>query len=161
MATYTPNNRLLQTEGFSEFEEQLLLLAQGMKADTVARNTMAKAAKEAMQVVYDTAVQMAPYDSSNPGPIHLRDTIRLDSRIPTDKDRMSQYVEPTDAVIAVVSAKKSAVSLAQEFGTSRISAQPFLRPALDKNAETVVTTFGSKLGSVIEDYAAKLNRRRK
>ena len=149
-------------EGIQEFEEQIAKLAQMHKADAVIRATFAKAIRNALAPTAEMSKAIAPYDELfNTSGIHLRDTIRLDSRIPTDKDRMSQYVEPTDAVIAVVSAKKSAVSLAQEFGTSRIDAHPFLRPALDKNAETVVTTFGSKLGSVIEDYAAKLNRRRK
>lgn len=158
---YTPNIRMFQTEGFEEFENQLMLLAQGMKADAVARNTMVKAAKEAMEPVFNTAIQMAPYDEKNKGPVHLRDTIRLDARIPTEKDRMSKYIEPTDAVVAIVSAKKSSVSLAQEFGNARTPMHPFLRPALDTNAQNVVNALGQKLGSFIEDYAAKLNRRRK
>ena len=158
---YTPNNRGFRTEGFEELDAQLKALAQGMRADAVARNTMAKAAKEAMQIVYNEVAEKAPYDEKNNGPIHLRDTVRLDARIPTEKDKMSYYVNDTDSVIAVVSVKKSAVSLSQEFGNARTPMRPFLRPALDYNAEDVVTSFGQKLGAFIQDYAAKLNRRRK
>lgn len=158
---YVPNNRGFQLEGFAEFEQQLLQLGQIGRADLVARNTMVKAAKRAMEPVYQRVEQTAPYDEKNTGPIHLRDTVRLDARIPNDRDRMSKYAEDTDAVIAVVSVKKSAVSLAQEFGTSKLNPQPFLRPALDNLSQEVTRKLGNELGSFITDYAKKLNRKRK
>lgn len=158
---YVPNNRGFQLEGFAEFEQQLLQLSQIGRADLVARNTMVKAAKRAMEPVYQRVEQTAPYDETNTGPIHLRDSVRLDARIPNDRDRMSKYAEDTDAVIAVVSVKKSAVSLAQEFGTSKLNPQPFLRPALDNLSQEVTRKLGNELGSFITDYAKKLNRKRK
>jgi HK97 gp10 family phage protein len=91
----------------------------------------------------------------------MRDTIRLDSRIPSAKDKMSEYVNDTDAVIAVVSVKKSAVSLANEFGTSKMAARPFLRPALQENADAVLTELKSQLAVRIPEYAKKLARRKK
>ena len=158
---YVPNNRGFQLEGFAEFEQQLLQLAEIGRADLIARNTMVKAAKRAMEPVYQRVEQTAPYDETNTGPIHLRDSVRLDARIPNDRDRMSKYAEDTDAVIAVVSVKKSAVSLAQEFGTSKLNPQPFLRPALDNLSQEVTRKLGNELGSFITDYAKKLNRKRK
>jgi hypothetical protein len=91
----------------------------------------------------------------------MRDTIRLDARIPNEKDKRSEYVNETDAAIAVVSVKKSAVSLAQEFGTSKIPARPFLRISLQQDSGTVLDALKSQLGSRIPDYAAKLARRKK
>ena len=158
---YVPNNRGFQLEGFAEFEQQLLQLAEIGRTDLIARNTMVKAAKRAMEPVYQRVEQTAPYDETNTGPIHLRDSVRLDARIPNDRDRMSKYAEDTDAVIAVVSVKKSAVSLAQEFGTSKLNPQPFLRPALDNLSQEVTRKLGNELGSFITDYAKKLNRKRK
>lgn len=158
---YVPNNRGFQLEGFAEFEQQLLQMAEIGRADLIARNTMVKAAKRAMEPVYQRVEQTAPYDETNTGPIHLRDSVRLDARIPNDRDRMSKYAEDTDAVIAVVSVKKSAVSLAQEFGTSKLNPQPFLRPALDNLSQEVTRKLGNELGSFITDYAKKLNRKRK
>ena len=158
---YVPNERNIKLEGFAELEQQLLQLAQIGRADLVARNTMVKAAKRAMEPVYYRVEQTAPYDEKNTGPIHLRDTVRLDARIPNGRDRQSKYVNETDAVIAVVSVKKSAVSLAQEFGTSKLNAQPFLRPAIDNLADEVIRKLGNELGSFITDYAKKLNRKRK
>lgn len=158
---YTPNPRTFRMEGFEELEQQLLQVGQMYRTDLVARQTLSKAANEAMMVVLYSAAMDAPYDSKSDGPIHLRNTIRLDSRIPTEADKRSEYVNDTDAVISVVSAKKSAVSLSQEFGNARTSPQPFLRPALDSNAERVISSLKDSLSRIIPEYVAKLNRRRK
>jgi HK97 gp10 family phage protein len=161
---YTPQSKSFQLEGFAEFEQQLKDMAEGFRGDLVARNTLVPAAKAAMQPVLDSAKSKAPVgdkprDSQNP--IHMRDTIRLDARIPSGKDRMSQYVNETDAAIAVVSVKKSAVSLANEFGTSKMPANPFLRPALQENSNVVLAELKSQLAVRITDYAKKLARRKK
>jgi HK97 gp10 family phage protein len=87
--------------------------------------------------------------------------VRLDARIPTKRDHQSIYVNPSDAAIAVVSVKRSAVSLAQEFGTKKIPAQPFLRRALEQNAETVVNNFRTSFAEYLMTYANKMERRRK
>jgi len=161
MADYAPNNRTFKLEGFSDFEAQLLALNNGIRSDLTARATMAKAAKSAMEPVYTQVVTTAPYDENYKGTIHMRETTRIDSRIPNKRDKAYGYVNETDAIIAVVSVKKSAVSLANEFGTSKMAAQPFLRRALDSNAENVLTILKSQLGAWIPAYAAKLSRRRK
>lgn len=159
---YIPNERGVKLEGFAEFEQQLRDLAQGYRADLVARNTLVKAARNAMLPVYQRVEQTAPYDESNTGPIHLRDTVKLDARIPHGRDKMSKYVNETDAAIAIVSVKKSAVSLAQEFGTSKMpNGHPFLRPALDSQVEIVLDALKSELAYIIPAYAKRLNRRKK
>lgn len=160
MSEYQPPNKSYRLEGFDEFEQQLLEMEKGFRADTIARATLAKAAGVAMQSVYAQVQATAPYDEKNLGPIHLRDTARLDYRIPTAKDRMSDYVTDTDAAIAVVSVKKSAVSLAQEFGTSKIPAQPFLRRALAELAPQVLEKLKYELSFVIPAYAKKLSKRK-
>ena len=55
--------------------------------------------------------------------------------------------------------KKSAVSLSQEFGNARTTAQPFLRISLESNIENVLTTLKSQLGQIIPDYWKSLHRR--
>lgn len=150
---------VFKLEGFAEFEQQLKDLADGYRHDLVARQTLVKAAKHAMEPVLLAAQVRAPYDEENTGPIHLRDTLRVDARIPNAKDKLSEYVNETDAAIAVVSAKKSAVSLSQEFGNARTAPQPFLRPALESNITTVLNNLKSELSSIIPLYAKKLRRR--
>jgi len=161
VADYTPNNRTIKLEGFAEFEDQLKAMAQGFRADILVRRTLALAANEAMKPVELAAKTLAAYDSKNTSGVHMRDTIRTDFRIPNERDKRSDHVNETDAAIAIVSVKRSAVSLANEFGTSKMSARPFLRPALDSNAETVLGVLKGKLAEIIPAYALKLSRRRK
>ena len=161
---YTPQSKSFELEGFVEFEQQLRDMAEGFRGDLVARNTLVPSAKAAMEVVFDSAKSRAPVGDKprdDKNPIHMRDTIRLDARIPSGKDRMSEYVNDSDAAIAVVSVKKSAVSLANEFGTSKMGANPFLRPALQENADAVLTELKSQLAVRIPDYAKKLARRKR
>jgi HK97 gp10 family phage protein len=158
---YTPNNRTIELEGFAEFEAQLIEMGKGFRADLVAQNTLAKAAGVAMEPVLETAKAMAHYNSKTTSVIHMRDTLRIDFRVPNAKDKQSHYVNETDAAIAIVSVKKSAVSLANEFGTRKMSAYPFLRPALDRNIGTVASILKEQLSFIIPAYALKLSRRRK
>ena len=154
------DNITIKTEGFAEFESQLQALANGYREDLVAKQTLVKAGRVAMQQVYDDMVARAPYDSlHNTSGIHLRDTGKIESRIPNAGDKMSEYVKESDATITVVSVKKSAVSLSQEFGNARTAAQPFLRISLESNIGNVLTTLKSQLGQIIPDYWKSLHRR--
>jgi HK97 gp10 family phage protein len=151
----------MKTEGFADLAQALHLLAELHKYDAVVRNVMIKAAKNAMQPVLDSAIYAAEYDESNTGMLHMRDTIRLDARVPRENDRKSMYVTPTDAVIAVVSVKKSAVSLANEFGTKKVPASPFLRPSLERNRQQVISNLKAELGALVDAYIQKLPRLKK
>jgi HK97 gp10 family phage protein len=151
---------IFKTEGFEELEQQLLDLANGFRGDLVMRNTVTKAVRVAMEPVLSSVIARAPYDEKNTGPIHLRDTARIDARIPTAGDRKSEYVSQTDAVIGVVSVKKSAVSLSQEFGNARTTAQPFLRVSLESNRDNIINTLKSELAVSIPAYAKKLAKRK-
>jgi hypothetical protein len=154
------DNITITTEGFAELETQLQALANGYRADLVAKQTLVKAGRVAMEPVLRDVIYRAPYDSiHNTSGIHLRDTARIDSRIPNAGDKMSEYVKETDSAITVVSVKKSAVSLSQEFGNARTDAQPFLRISLESNVENVLTTLKSQLGQIIPDYWKSLHRR--
>lgn len=152
--------QIFKAEGFEELEQQLLELAEGFRGDLVMRNTVTKAINAALQPVLSDVISRAPYDESNAGPIHLRDTARLHARIPTAGDRKSEYVSETDAVIGVVSVKKSAVSLSQEFGNARTAAQPFLRISLESNRDNIINTLKSELAVSIPAYAKKLAKRK-
>lgn len=153
----------VEFEGFNEFEEQLVQFADIERADLVVRNTLVKAAKIAMESVYADAVALAPYDinrvDTEEEKPHLKNTIRLDARIPNERDKMSEYVNETDIAIAVVSAKKSAVSLSQEFGNAKTRPKPFLRPALEKNIQSMLTALKSELSYILPAYAKKLEKK--
>ena len=154
---------IFRIEGLEELESKLSGLMALGKADAVARQTLVKAAKGAMEPVYNEVLTTVPIGTKprdERNPFHMKDTVSITARIPTENDRQSTMVNQTDAAIAIVSVKKSAVSLAQEFGTSKIPAQSFLRPALTKHRENIVTLFKADLGDYIREIAAKQARRK-
>ena len=155
------DNVTIKTEGFAEFEEQLLAMAEGYRSDLVARNTLTKAVKVAMEPVLQTAISLAHYGEKNYSGIHMRNTLKLEARIPNQSDNRSAFVKDSDAVIGIVSVKRSAVSLANEFGTAKMAARPFLIPALERNLTVILSKLKSELSWLIPAYAAKLNRKRK
>jgi len=151
-------------EGFKEFEAQIKQLAEGYRSDLVTRNTLVKAVKVALEPAYDNILTAPiPYhinrpSSDNDKP-HLRDTLRIDARIPNAKDQMSGYVNKTDAVIGVVSVKKSAVALSMEYGNARVKARPYLSTQFERSAESILNKLKSELSYIIPAYAKKLNKR--
>ena len=147
-----------KVEGFDDLEQAIRLLGELWREDKVARSIMVKAAENAMFPVLYDATQAAPIDLTSKGPIHMKYTIRLDGRVPNGNDKKSEYVQPGDAAIAVVSVKKSKVSLANEFGTAKMAAQPFMRPALESNKDRVVENVKNELGALIDLYIQKLPR---
>lgn len=161
---YVPVNKMWTVDGLEDLELQLSALMDMGRADKMANKTLVAAAKHAMEPVANQVQVTAPRGTKprdERNPIHMADTVRLAARIPTNADRKSILVNQSDAAIAVVSVKKSAVSLAQEFGTKKIAGHPFLRRALQDNAEQVVDIFKKDLQDLIANQMAKQSRRRK
>jgi len=146
-------------EGFADFEKQLKELANGYRADLVARNTLVKAVKESLTPAYESAYSKARLGPPNPYSIHMKETLRIDARVPNSKDRLSNFVNETDSVIGILSVKKSAVSLANEFGTAKMAAQPFLRSGFETAIKQVLDNLKSELSYLIPAYAQKLRKR--
>lgn len=146
-------------EGFAELEQQLKQLGDAYRADLVARNTLVKAVKEALVPAYNSAYAKAAFGPPNPYGIHMKETMRIDARVPNSKDKLSNFVNETDAVIGVVSVKKSAVSLANEFGTAKMAAQPFLKSGFESAIQEVLVNLKSELSYLIPAYAKKLQKK--
>ena len=51
--------------------------------------------------------------------------------------------------------KRSALAVQREFGTVRMAARPYLRPAMENNRTAVVDEFGRQLKIVLEKYRSK------
>jgi len=158
---------IVKTEGFEDIEQALSDLADGFRVDGVARtdlimrNTVTKAAKRAMEPVAADVIATAPYDEKNTGELHLRGTVSLDARTPNAVDYQSTMVNQTDIVVAIVSVKKSGVSLSQEFGNARTPPHPYLRNSLERNFDRVIAIFKSEMETLLPAYATKLAKRRK
>jgi len=147
-----------------------------------ARKVLQKAAYESMRPVLYDAKLRAPVDTGQ-----LAASLRLSAGKPTRKQKRSKYVEPNDVVVATVSTstvkqlqklrfknrknekndilqvggQSDARAMAMEFGTAKVSARPFLRPALESNKEKVASSLGDNLRSALEKYKAKQARKGK
>jgi len=140
----------LTTEGFDDFEKLLIEMGEDFGYRETTRNVLTKSAKVAMEAIVLPAKQMA---RANTG--RMRQSIRVDSRIPNDRDLKSFYVHKDDAVIGIVSAKQSAISLGEEFGTAKKAGKPFLRPALESNQQVVLRRLESALAYTLNAYKAR------
>lgn len=98
------------------------------------------AGREAMKVVMDDMVQNAGYDEESLGP-HMRDSIKIRS---TNVAEKSPYA--TIVTLRVGPSKLHHMkALAQEFGTNKQVAKPFIRPALDYNVSKVLQVLAVQL----------------
>lgn len=137
------------------------------------------AVREAMKPVLAASKILAPKDTNR-----LVESLVIRAKRPSAKDKKSNYVKNTDAVIATVSTRpiakkhkkeyqtvKSKVSkkeffeskgyfydaraVAMEFGTKSVAPKPYLRPALESQAQAVSASLGIIIKNKIEKYRSK------
>jgi hypothetical protein len=70
----------------------------------------------------------------------------------SDKDAYRQKLKEQKAMVGVLS---DARAIAQEFGTARNGAKPYLRPALESQAQTTAQRLGEIIGRRLTQYKAK------
>lgn len=116
------------------------------------------AVREAMKPVLAKARADAPVDTGG-----LRRSLQVEARRPNRKDKRSKYIASTDTVVSLVTTapgKKlakmgiasDARAIAQEFGTARNPAQPYLRTALESQSTSVVNDLAKILARRINQY---------
>lgn len=145
----------IKTEGFKELEQVLLEMANDIGYKKTARRVLVPAVKASMQPVLGMAKTLAPYDEKNTETPHLRDSLRLNARVPSDRDMRSMYIDRNDAVIGIVSVRTDKRGISQEFGNEVTSPQPYLRPAIESQADRVIQILGSFLTYKLQQYKSK------
>ncbi|MBW2956630.1 HK97-gp10 family putative phage morphogenesis protein [Hafnia paralvei] len=129
----------IEVKGLQELERQLL--AMGDKAVKVLRN----AGREALAPVLEDMKAHAGFDDASAGE-HMRDTIKIRST-----SRMNDDKYLTVITLRVGPSKKHHMkALAQEFGTIKQVAAPFIRPAMDYNKSRILRVLAVELRAGIE-----------
>jgi HK97 gp10 family phage protein len=129
----------IEVKGLQELERQLL--AMGDKAVKVMRN----AGREALAPVLEDMKTHAGFDDASAGE-HMRDTIKIRST-----SRMNDDKYLTVITLRVGPSKKHHMkALAQEFGTIKQVAAPFIRPAMDYNKSRILRVLAVELRAGIE-----------
>jgi HK97 gp10 family phage protein len=151
----------IKLEGIGEVDKALKALEDEF-GDKLARSkVLIPAVREAMKPVLQQARANAPKDSGD-----LTRSLIVEARRPNSRDRRSKYITQTDTVIAAVTTasgkklakmgiKSDARAIAQEFGTAHNPAQPYLRPALEANAQETVSRLAAILARRIQQFRAK------
>lgn len=105
------------------------------------------AGKEALKVVETDMRRHAGYDESSEGP-HMRDSIAIRSRNVAETSRYATIV-----TLRVGPSKEHHMkALAQEFGTNKQVARPFIRPALDYHVSQVLQVLSAEIRIGLRGY---------
>lgn len=167
-----------QITGMQETLEVFQLLENEIGDKKARSKVLIPSVKEAMKPVLAMAKAMSPKDTG-----FLERTLTIVGRKPTRNDKKSKYIKNSDTVVAIVTSKPipkklkqqsvgmnksekkkfyasqntlyDARAVANEFGTAKMSAQPFMRPALESQAISVSNTLGQILKNKIEQYRSK------
>jgi len=154
----------IKLEGIGDVDKALKALEEEF-GDKMARSkVLIPAVREALKPVLAEAKANAPKDTGD-----LMKSLVIEARRPTRRDKRSKYVTQTDTVIAAVTTasgkklakmgiKSDARAIAQEFGTASTPAQPYLRTALESNAQTTVNSLASILARRIEGFKTKYSK---
>lgn len=150
----------IKLEGIGPISDVLKEISEEIGDKKTQSKILVPAVREAMKPVLAMAKANAPKDTGA-----LERSLIIEARRPTRRDRRSKYVTETDTVIAAVttaSGKKlakmgiesDARAIAQEFGSARNTAHPYLRPALESMAQSTVNTLSGILARRIEQFKA-------
>ncbi|MBJ2682496.1 HK97 gp10 family phage protein, partial [Salmonella enterica subsp. enterica serovar Typhimurium] len=125
--------------GLDDLERQLMALG-----EKVGTKVLRDAGREALKVVEEDMKQHAGYDETSTAQ-HMRDSIKI--RNSNRKSRGSTVV-----TLRVGPSKQHYMkALAQEFGTVKQVAEPFIRPALDYNVQTVLRVLAVEIRNGIQN----------
>jgi len=180
----------IKLEGIGDVEKAFAELENEIGDKKAQSKILVPAVREAMQPVLRQAQSMAPVDTGA-----LQNTLIVEARRPTKRDKRSKYITQTDTVIGLITTKAfpkkikasfykeneslyktdkkqyrkkfkdltkqlnfpyDARAIAQEFGSAHNPARPFLRPALESQAQTTVNRLSEILARRIEQFRAKM-----
>lgn len=140
----------LKTYGFEDFDAVLTEMGNEFGYTDVNKKVLIPALRNAMKVTLPYAKSLARSKTGE-----MRDSIMIEARRPTDRDKKSKYIYDSDAAIAIISVKQSKVSLGEEFGTADKAGKPFIRPALEANQSIILQTLAEELSKKIQRYKSR------
>ena len=137
------------------------------------KKILTAAVRKSMAPVLSKAQQLVLVDTGG-----LRASLRIEARKPSNKDKRSIYVNPGDVVIGTVTTmpgkqlakkkftnvktgqkqvgiKSDARAIANEFGTAKMAAKPYMRPSLETSTQAVLSVLGDNLKAQLIKYKSR------
>lgn len=159
-------------KGFQELEEVFKEM-QNDFGEKDQKKILVSGVRQAMKPVLQMAKMRAPVDTGA-----LSQSLRIEARKPTAKDRRSRYYKVGQVAMALVttapgnvlSKKKwknkktgtkevgiesDARANVQEFGSYKMAAHPYMRSSLESQSQVVTNNLGNNLGLALQKYKAK------
>jgi HK97 gp10 family phage protein len=159
-------------KGFKELEEVFAEI-QNDFGEKDQKKILVSGVRQAMKPVLAMARMRAPVDTGA-----LSQSLRIEARKPTFKDKRSRYYNPGQVAMALVTtapgnvlAKKKwknkktggketgipsdARANVQEFGSYKMPAHPYMRTSLESQSQAVTNDLGNNLGLALQKYKAK------
>ena len=148
----------IKLEGIGSVQAVFRELADEIGDKKANSKILIPAVREAMKPVLAKARTDAPVDTGG-----LKRSLQVEARRPNRKDKRSKYIANTDTVISLVTTapgkklaklgiKSDARAIAQEFGTARNPAHPYLRAALESQSTSVINNLAEILARRIDKY---------
>jgi HK97 gp10 family phage protein len=144
-----------KAEGFKELHDLLIEMGDDLCYGKTAKRVLIPAVKAAMKPVADQVKATIPYDEKNNSGKHMKDTVRISGRVPNSRDMRAQHADPDAIAVGIVSIKTDDRGMSQEFGNARVPAQPFMRRALEGQANRVINILGTYLAYKLDHYKSK------
>ena len=132
-------------EGYKECREALQILSKAVQRG-VGTRALASAAEMGAGLV--RAAAPVSTDPNNKTPGSLRDSVRVDKREKNQRGRPRVAIRADDVA-----------AVPNEFGTSKMAAQPFFRPTIDANRPAIAAKFGGELKSETDAAVARAAKR--
>jgi hypothetical protein len=147
-------NKTYEITGFDQLKEQMDVLFSFYSPEEVLKKGTVNSVRKALRPILERVIANAPYDSeTNTSGIHLRETAKITVRLPNEADKKSEHYREGDVIWGMVSVKKSAVSLSQEFGNARpTKAQPYLRVSFETGAEEALGILKEQLAHQLKSF---------
>ena len=162
----SPTNQSFKVEGFDELFKAMDELASEI-GKTKTDKIWKKALGYAFLPVLESARDAAPTDTGQ-----LKEHVYMKVQKPSARDKASNKYQGESFMARVtvgpkriesvehthivkkgkekITYKNPPVALAMEFGTAKVSAQPFMRPALENNVDRVISRLGYSVMAAIE-----------
>tara|TARA_R110000868_G_scaffold169212_1_gene404167 strand:+ start:138 stop:611 length:474 start_codon:yes stop_codon:yes gene_type:complete len=148
----------IKLEGIGSVQAVFRELADEIGDKKANSKILIPAVREAMKPVLAKARTDAPVDTGG-----LKRSLQVEARRPNRRDKRSKYIANTDTVISLVTTapgkklaklgiKSDARAIAQEFGTAKHPAHPYLRVALESQSTSVVNNLAQILARRIDKY---------
>ena len=148
----------IKLEGIGNVQSAFRELADEIGDKKANSKILIPAVRESMKPVLAQARLNAPEDTGG-----LKRSLQVEARRPTRKDKNSKYISGTDTVISLVTTapgkklakmgiNSDARAVAQEFGSARNPAHPYLRTALESQSQKVVDNLAQILARRIDKF---------